>query len=636
LPINPEVNGLRRVDLTAADIIYDAARGEILAAVSSITDGYENSLTPLNPLTGQVGQPTWIGAAPWKLAKADDGKTFWAALQGQGAVRRYDASSRSIGTRISLGVEEYPYGQLYAGDIVVQPGHPGVVAVMRHTSGLSYSHRGVAIFDDGVQRPQTTVPGMGGDVLEWSDSPTNLYGFSQDSARFNRLEVTATGVAVISGEHQNNSSYKDILYSNGLVYFTNGLVIDAQSGQQLGIYGDGGHSVCVDESSGRVFFITTSDPYRGPVIVTAYDRDKFTPIASRSLSGITGTVGTLIRWGEDGLAFINRDYYVSDGENAKVWLLRTSLVADVPRLTLQIAPAEAHETAGSNVATATLTRNGGFETPLTVQLFANRPGDVEIPATVTIPAGEAQVTFPIGVKNNNVAEGTRLVLITGRATGWIPGTGRLTIYDDEARLSLSITPLSFTENAGAQAAKATVTRNTSTEAPLRVQLSSTDRSEASVPGAVVIPAGASSVTFFVAAVNDEEVDGPQAPIISAYLTGYAPGRQQVEVRDEDRAALSITLSKPAISESGGPYAVLLTVTRNAKLSEALTVTLQNNLPDRIKVPASVTIAAGARRASVWVAAIDDSIMNENQTASLRAVATFFAPAQTQLTIQDDD
>ena len=637
LPINPEINGLRRVDLAASDLIYDAPRGEILAAVSDKQNGYENSLTPIKPLTGLAGGPVYIGAAPSKLAKADDGKTVWAGLLGEAALRPYDAETRRAGSRFSLRIESYPHGQLYHQDIAVQPGNANVVAVSLRGLDVSPSHAGVAIFDSGVQRPQTTPQHTGSNVIEWSERPETLYGLNTETTEygFRRMQVSESGVAVVNTKSYNSGFYGDILYSNGRVYFTNGRVINPETGELLGTYGSGGQVVCVDEILGRVFFISSGVYGQDPPVLTAYDRDEFTLIGSRTLTGVAGDIKSLVRWGIDGLAFISYNNFSSDSNN-KVWLLRTSLVDKAPRLALQIAPAEVEETAGVQAVTATLTRNSDFDVPLNVQLFANRPADVEIPSTITIPVGQASVTFFVDVKDNSIADGTRLALITGRASGWTQGTGRLTIFDDEAALALSITPQSFTENAGSQAAKATVTRNTPVDVPLRVLLSSSDRSEASVPGAIFIPTGARSITFFVAAVNDDEVDGPQTSIITAYTAGYSSAQQQLEVRDEDRPSLSLTLSKPAISESDGPYAVLLTVTRNASLAQSMTVTLQNNQPGRIKVPVSVTIPAGARRSSVWVAAIDDSVANGDQSATLRAIASLFAPAQAQLTIQDDD
>jgi hypothetical protein len=636
LPVNAEVNGLRPISLPGNDLLYDAINNRLLVAVPGLApDGYSNSITPITPQTGQAGTPVFVGSEPEVFGEADDHETLWVGIFN--ALRRVQISSLTPQQRFPL--DNNGYGPVLARDIAVQPGSTDTLALsQRHLAGYS-DFAGVSILDNGIRRPLMVDQHQRFDpnYIEWGVE-NRLYGMQSFGSdyQFLRMAVSADGVAVVDERGTSIAAvYANIKFFEGRIYGTDGDVINPETTENLGHYGNGGQALCIDEKLRRIYFAAGNQGVGAGsqgAVIQAYNLDTFAFIGSQPLTGVSGEVKSLIRWGVDGLAFIS---FNRNNGARRVWVLHSALVNEDPKLTVQIAPDAVKETAGVNAATATLSRNFNLQNALTVQLFANRP-DFEVPATVTIPAGDAQVTFPVGVKNNNVAEGTRLALITGRASGWIPGTGRLTIYDDEARLSLSVTPLSFTENAGAQAAKATVTRNTSTEAPLRVQLSSTDRSEAGVPGAVIIPAGASSVTFFVSAVNDDEVDGPQTPIISAYLTGYAPARQQIEVRDEDRAALSITLSKSVITESGGPYAVLLTVTRNAKLSEALTVTLQNNLPGRIKVPASVTIAAGARRASVWVAAIDDSIMNENQTASLRAIATFFAPAQTQLTIQDDD
>jgi hypothetical protein len=93
--------------------------------------------------------------------------------------------------------------------------------------------------------------------------------------------------------------------------------------------------------------------------------------------------------------------------------------------------------------------------------------------------------------------------------------------NDVAQLSLTIAAGSISEGAGSTATTATVTRNTDTSAALTVTLSSTDTGEATVPATVTIPAGASSVTFAIAAIDDLIVDGTQVAAISASADGHA-------------------------------------------------------------------------------------------------------------------
>ncbi|MBL8817580.1 MAG: hypothetical protein JNL58_16260 [Planctomyces sp.] len=83
-------------------------------------------------------------------------------------------------------------------------------------------------------------------------------------------------------------------------------------------------------------------------------------------------------------------------------------------------------------------------------------------------------------------------------------------------LSLSVTPSTISENNGS--AEVTVSR-TSTVGDLQIQLSSSDETEALVPQTVTIPAGSTSVTFSVDAVDDVLLDGVQTVQISAVATG---------------------------------------------------------------------------------------------------------------------
>ncbi|MBB5040166.1 Ig-like domain-containing protein, partial [Prosthecobacter dejongeii] len=91
--------------------------------------------------------------------------------------------------------------------------------------------------------------------------------------------------------------------------------------------------------------------------------------------------------------------------------------------------------------------------------------------------------------------------------------------DPATLLLLQVAPASFSEGAGAAAAVGTLQRYGNAEADLTVQLVSGDTTEATVPVSVVIPAGQSSVTFDVAAVNDALADGTQQVL----MAGTAPG-----------------------------------------------------------------------------------------------------------------
>ena len=102
-----------------------------------------------------------------------------------------------------------------------------------------------------------------------------------------------------------------------------------------------------------------------------------------------------------------------------------------------------------------------------------------------------------------------------------------------AALTVNVVATSVAEHAGAAATIVTISRNTDTTAALTVNLSSSDTSEATVPATATIPAGQSSVTVNLAAVDDTVVDGTQTVTITASATGFASGSDTLQVTDND-------------------------------------------------------------------------------------------------------
>lgn len=102
-------------------------------------------------------------------------------------------------------------------------------------------------------------------------------------------------------------------------------------------------------------------------------------------------------------------------------------------------------------------------------------------------------------------------------------------------LSLSVTPNTFGENAGAGAATATVTRTGSLTNTLNVTMTSGDTTEAAVPPVVVIPANQAAANFPVDAINDTITDGPQTVILTAAAGGFTSGTATVTVTDDDNS-----------------------------------------------------------------------------------------------------
>jgi serine protease len=303
------------VDLATNDIIYDPLTETIYASVPSSAGSRANSITPIDPSTGTIGSSVFIGSEPGKLAMSDDGQYLYVSLDGAAAVRRFDIASQTAGPQFSLGTDP-TYGPYYVEDIEVLPGNPEAVAVSRKNLGVSPRHAGVAIYDNGVQRPDETARHTGSNVIEFSASASTLYGYNNEISLFGfrTMSVSESGVSVTDVTQGLISGYQvDIEFDAGLIYATSGRVVNPETLTLAGTYGASG-LVEPDSTIDSTFFLTENT-------LLAFDQDTFAPAGSLDIEGITGTPSSLIRWGGDGLAF-----RTSSGQ---VFLIRTSLVGDL-------------------------------------------------------------------------------------------------------------------------------------------------------------------------------------------------------------------------------------------------------------------------------------------------------------------
>jgi hypothetical protein len=110
---------------------------------------------------------------------------------------------------------------------------------------------------------------------------------------------------------------------------------------------------------------------------------------------------------------------------------------DVPTVTLLVSPASVAENTGN--VQVTVLRNTEPAGSLTVDLSSSLPGDLPIPNSIVIPAGQSSFTFFAAPTNNNLADGDRSVEIRSTAAGFAEDCAQVSIVDDDvAALTLTI------------------------------------------------------------------------------------------------------------------------------------------------------------------------------------------------------
>lgn len=321
---------IRQISLATNDLIYDPVNKRIYASVPSSAGSIGNSITLINPGSGAVGPSIPVGSEPGKLAISDNSQYLYVGLDGDAAVRRFDTATQTAGLQFSLGSEPI-FGAFGVGDMEVLPGIPGSVAIARKT-GWGYGDAGVAIYDDGVMRSTSTplYTGNFNNVIEFSASSSRLYGYDNETSGFGltRMSVDSAGVSIVDTTANLISGYgADIKFDGGRLYATNGTVVDPEAKIIVGAFplpSPFSNLVRPDSASGRVYFLSPN--LSGSVTIRGFNQQNFLLAGSVDIENVKVApppapgfmVGSLIRWGDKGLAF-------RTNEN-KVVLIKTALI----------------------------------------------------------------------------------------------------------------------------------------------------------------------------------------------------------------------------------------------------------------------------------------------------------------------
>jgi hypothetical protein len=298
----------------------------------------------------------------------------------------------------------------------------------------------------------------------------------------------------------------------------------------------------------------------------------------------------------------------------------------VPTLTVSLNTHSINENATNPAGMGTVTRNTPTTNPLVVTLISNSTGKLQVPVTVTIPAGQASVSFPLTVVNDQQIDGNSIATITASATGFINGADSATMVDTNLpTITLSLADHTVSESAGASATTCTITLSAPAVAPFTLKLSSSDTTAATVPSQVVVNAGATSVTFPVTAIDDGLYLGNKQATITAQIITIqgvpltiGEASDTLTLLEHDGPALSITLPVAAISQN---RSTLATLTRNTATTSPLLVTLSSNNTFQATVPGTVTIPAGHASTTFLISGVNDGSNNGEQFVQISASAS---------------
>ena len=322
LILQTPTDNILRLAITTNDIVYNSLDQKIYVSRPSSVGIEGNSITRINPLTGEVGSPVYVGSEPNKLALSDNGQTLYVTLDGAFGIRRYETLTQTPGVQFSIGRGQSVNANdaaYLASDIAVAPGNPDILAVSRYLPGISPPGVGVAVYNNGV-RLLNTAPGhsASSNYIAFSSSASTLYGGGYDGG-LRTMTVDGSGVTDTTG---NGTPYyvKKLKFENNLVFDSLGHVIKPDTRELLGTCaGISTNAFVPDTATGRVLYAVKDSS--GPnVTIKACDINTFAQIGSLTIPNVGYDVilNSLIRYGTNGLAL--------QTSNNQIYLIQTALL----------------------------------------------------------------------------------------------------------------------------------------------------------------------------------------------------------------------------------------------------------------------------------------------------------------------
>lgn len=229
----------RSVSVPVNDVVYDPIRDVLYASIPSTAGApHGNSIATIDPVTGSVLDSIFVGSEPNALAISDDASRVYVSVDGARSMRWWQPANDQLGDLRPL-VSQFG-SQAVAYDLAVPPGRPNVVVVSVDEVGSTANGDLELFTDTGSMRAAGTFDDANfigfinsTTMLSFDDSDT---GFRGKVWQLDDLTLTSvhSKMSVVS-----NFDVEAEVGSDGLMYFTDGTVVEGTMLNPVGTYTTG-------------------------------------------------------------------------------------------------------------------------------------------------------------------------------------------------------------------------------------------------------------------------------------------------------------------------------------------------------------------------------------------------------------
>lgn len=407
---------------------------------------YGNSIVSVDPATGALGSPIYVGSEPGKLAISSDGTTAWVGLDGASAIRQVNLVTGKAGAQFSLGdnIGTYNYPP-FVHAIAMLPGSTSSFVASVTTNNGLYEDT-LAIYDNGVPRSLTVNLSTLALAPAVVVSPTKpeIYATSDFSGYqvFSYNSSGLTHLAGNSGQSNFNAYYgTQLQVDKGVAYLDTGVALNAETGVLLGTFYSSGTTVATgpmlsDSSQGKNFILELGN---SAAQIQPFNESNFTPAGTSTIpvNGAQGgykygagnstettidgynNIDTMVRWGANGFAF-----RAANG----IFSLRSNVVHDLSATNVDLAVAvSAPSTAATGsvlTLTATVTNHGSSQASDVV--LAQTASSALTFVSASPSQGSCVATLPLRCDLGSLANG-KTASVTLKVQGTAAGTATTTV-----------------------------------------------------------------------------------------------------------------------------------------------------------------------------------------------------------------
>lgn len=311
------------MDLQVLDVAYNSSLSLLYLSIPQDSSFRANSITALNPDTGELGRSYFVGqihtnsirGGVGKLAIAENGSSLFFIAESGNAIQHINLVSGQVDPPVYLGTNAQN-GPFLATDLKVVPGASNRVAVAR----------------DNTIYPQPIALLEDRELLSLEELTGSVLGFSPDGSEFfTASSLTRFPIVQYQTPYPNGSVMSGVpvvffspragvAMQNGQIFFPSGHVVDGRANRIIGKLAMEGLPA-PDLEKGRIFVLSSTDSYSSATL-HAFHFPTMIELGSFTLSNSNAEVSAFIRFGSNGFAFTSK--------RGKFGILRSSLVPTGP------------------------------------------------------------------------------------------------------------------------------------------------------------------------------------------------------------------------------------------------------------------------------------------------------------------